>query len=304
MRIFVTGATGFVGSAIIDELIDAGHRIVGLARSNAAAASLHARGVEAHRGDLEDPDSLRRGAAAADAVIHAGFLHDFARYKACCEIDRRAIEALGSALVGSDRPLIVTSAIGVLPPGRLATEDSVPATSSGVLPRVASEEAAAAVAAQGVRVSVVRLAPSVHGDGDHAFVPTLIHLARVKGVSAFVGDGSNRWPAVHRLDAARLYRLVLERGVPGGRYHGVAEEGVPLREIAEVIGRRLDVPVIGLSPKEADSHFGWFAHFAAMDAPASNRRTRESLGWKPKHPGLLSDINRPSYFDNTRVGLV
>jgi len=293
MRVFVTGATGFIGSAIVKELIGAGHHVLGLARSDAAAKSLNAAGAQVHRGSLDDTDSLRRGADAADGVIHTAFNHDFSKFKENCETDRRVIEALGSALTGSDRPLIVTSGTGLLPPGRLVTEKDEPATAN---PRVASEEAAAAMAARGVRVSVVRLAPSVHGDGDHGFVPVLIGIAREKGVSAFVGDGFNRWPAVHRFDAANLYRLVLEKGAAGARYHGAAEEGVAFRDIAGVVGRRLGVPVVGKSPEEAAKHFGWFAHFAALDNPSSSRQTREALGWRPKEPGLIPDLDRPRYF--------
>jgi nucleoside-diphosphate-sugar epimerase len=298
MRVFVTGASGFIGSAIVGELLGAGYEVLGLARSHKAAKSLTEAGAQVHRGDLEDPESLRKAAATTDGVIHTAFIHDFAKFKENCEIDRRAIEALGSALTGSDRRLVVTSGIGILPPSRLATEDMAPASGPTALPRVASEEAAASLAALGLRVSVVRLPPSVHGDGDHGFVPLLIGLAREKGVSAYVGEGLNRWPAVHRLDAAELYRLVLEKGAAGATYHGVAEEGVPFRDIAEVIGRRLNVPVVSKAPDEAAGHFGWFALFAAGDLPASSALTRQRLGWQPKQPGLILDLDRPNYFES------
>jgi len=293
MRIFVTGATGFIGTAIVLELIRAGHQVLGLARSDAGAKSLAAAGAEVHRGHLEDLDSLRRGAAEADGVIHAAFIHDFSKFQENCEIDRRAVGALGAALAGSDRPLIVTSGTALLTPGRIGVED---APLSNSIPRVASEEAAGALAAQGVWVVVLRLPPSVHGEGDHGFVPLLIQVAREKGVAAYIGDGLNRWPAVHRFDAAHLYRLAIEKAAGGAKLHGVAEEGVPFREIAEVIGRRLNIPVVSLSPEEAANHFGWFAHFAGIDSPASSQQTREQMGWEPKEIGLIADIDRPSYF--------
>jgi nucleoside-diphosphate-sugar epimerase len=298
MRVFVTGATGFVGSAVVQELIAAGHQVLGLARSDAGAQSLAAAGAQAHRGDLEDLDSLRRGAAAADGVIHTAFNHDFSKFKANCETDRQVIEALGSALVGSGRLLIVTSGVGILPTGQMPTEDTLPASGPAAHPRAASEEAAAAVAARGVRVCVVRLAASVHGDGDHAFVPLLINLARQKGISAYVGDGLNRWPAVHRYDAAQLYRLVLEKGSAGARYHGIAEQGIPLCDIASVIGRRLNVPVVAMPAEQAADHFGWFVHFATMDMAASSKQTRERLGWQPEQPDLIADLDGANYFAN------
>ena len=297
MRVFVTGATGFVGSAVVAELIEAGHHVLGLARSDASAEALTAAGAKVHRGDIEDPETLRSGAASADAVIHTAFIHDFSRFQEVCAVERRAIEALGSALAGSDRPLIVTSGTALLTQGRLATEDDVSVFTPDELPRVVTEQAAQAVAEQGVRVSLVRLSPSVHGDGDHGFVPTLIQTAREKGVSAYVGEGANRWSAVHRLDAAHLYRLALEKGSGVGRYHAVAEEGIAFRDIATAIGERLGVPVTSKSPEEAADHFGWFARFAALDCPASSRLTQERVGWEARQPGLLAELgNSESYF--------
>jgi nucleoside-diphosphate-sugar epimerase len=267
-----------------------------LARSDLAANSLAAAGAQVHRGSLEDLDSLRRGVAAADGVIHTAFIHDFSKFKENCETDRRVIEALGGALRGSERPLIVTSGTGLLSPGRLAVETDVAGSAAGSIPRVASEEAAAAVAAQGVRVSVVRLPPSVHGAGDHGFVPLLIGVAREKGQAAYVGTGLNRWPSVHRLDAATLYRLALEKGGAPMAYHGVAEEGVAFRDLAGVIGRRLNLPVVSKAGEAAAAHFGWFAHFAALDNPASSRQTQEVLGWKPRQTGLIADLEGADYF--------
>jgi nucleoside-diphosphate-sugar epimerase len=295
MRIFVTGATGFIGSTIVPELINAGHQVLGLTRSEAGAKSLTAEGAQVHRGDLNDLESLRKGAAMSDGVIHTAFIHDFSKFQEVCEVDRRVIEALGAALAGSNRPLLVTSGTGIAnsAPGRPATEEDAP-ESSHAIPRVASEQAAAALAAKGVRVGVMRL-PQVHDTVKQGLVTYAIELARQKGVSVYVGDGLNRWPAVHVLDAARLYRLALEKLEAGARYHAVAEEGVPMRDIAEVIGRGLKVPVISVSPEEAPAHFGWLAAFAGRDLPASGAQTQERLAWRPTGPGLIADLEHMRY---------
>jgi len=295
MKVFVTGATGFVGSVIVQELIASGHEVLGLSRNDESDKKLVAIGAQAHRGDLNDLDSLRSAAAAADGVIHTAFNHDFSKFKKSSENDRRVIAALGEALAGSDRPLIITSAIGLLERGRLVSEDDMPAP--GENPRIASEQAADAVAKTGVRISVVRLSPSVHGEEDHAFIPTLIKIAREKGMSVYEGEGTNTWPAVHRLDAAKLFRLALEKDAAAGtRYHGVAEEGIAFRDIADAIGKGLKVPVVSKSKEEAAKHFGSFAHFAGMDIHASSQKTREALAWHPTQEGLIADLGGQFYF--------
>jgi nucleoside-diphosphate-sugar epimerase len=298
MRVFVTGASGFVGSAVVQELIHEGHQVTGLARSEANAKSLAAAGAKVHRGDLEDLASLESGADASEGVIHTGFIHDFSRFKEVSEIDRRAIEAMGSVFEGTNRPLVITSVASLVTPGRMATEDDVSALESKTMPRIASEEAAASLFKRGVRVSTVRLGV-VYGEGDppHAhFVPTIVGVAREKGASAYVGNGRNRWPAVHVLDAARVYRLTVEKGMPGARYHAVGEEGVPFKDIATVIGRHLNVPVVSKTPEEAVEHFGWISGFAGGGGVASNKLTQERLGWHPVQPSLLKVLEGPYYF--------
>ncbi|EYF04843.1 SDR family oxidoreductase [Chondromyces apiculatus] len=296
MRVFVTGATGFIGTAVVRELLGAGHEVLGLARNDAAAEALARSGAAAHRGDLSDVESLAAGARACEGVIHLAFIHDFSAYAAAVETDRKAIEALAGALEGSGKALVVTSGTALLTPGRTGTEEDAPERGHTLGQRGASEQVVLEAAGRGVRASVVRLPPSVHGAGDHGFVPTLIEIARRTGFSGFVGDGANRWPAVHRGDAARLFRLAVEKAAPGTRLHGVAEEGVAMRAIAEVIGAGVGVPVRSVAAEEAAAHFTWLAKFAAVDNPTTSARTRASLGWRPEGPGLLTDMRENGYF--------
>jgi len=305
MRVFVTGASGWIGSALVPELIGAGHEVTGLARSDASAAALTEAGVRVHRGDLDDPGGLRGAAGASDGVIHLAFNVDMVRsgdFQGAVDADRRAAGAPGEALTGSDRPLVIASATVVLAPGRVGTEQDAPGldqAAAGSRPgasRLATEEVALSFASLGVRSSVVRLPPTCHGDGDHLFLAALVGIAREKGVSGFIGDGSNRWSAVHRLDAAHLFRLALEKAPAGSTLHGVADEGVPIRDIAEVIGRHLGVPVVSVPADEASEHFGWLAGFLAADNPVSSALTRELLGWQPTHPGLIDDLDKGHYF--------
>jgi nucleoside-diphosphate-sugar epimerase len=295
MRIFVTGASGFIGSAVVPELIAAGHRVLGLARSEASARALVAAGAEVQRGDLNELPSLQAGAAETEGVVHLGFIHDFNNFEASIRTDLRAIETMGDVLAGSGRPFVFASGVVGLVPGQVATEE-VPFDAKAH-PRAANAVAALGLAARGVRVSGVRLAPTVHGPGDHGFVKVLVDIARQRGVSGFIGGGNNRWPAVHRLDAGSLFRLTLEKATPGSVLHGVADEGVPARTIAEIIGRKLGLPVASISPEDAGAHFGWLGRFFAMDQPASSALTRERMGWNPTHPGLVADLEAGHYTD-------
>ena len=299
MRIFVTGASGFIGSAVVAELIDAGHDVIGLARSDQAASAVQAAGAEPHRGALDDLESLRSGAAAADGVIHTAYIHDFSRMQDSARTDLLAIETLGTALEGSGRPMVITTGTALIKPGEVATEED--SADSDSHPRLKAEDAAKAFAARGVRTAIVRPGASVHGEGDHGFVPVLIDIARTKGVSAYIGDGSNRWPAVHRLDAANLYRLALEDAPAGSVFHAIADEGIATREIAEVIGRHLELPVVSIAPQDAAEHFGWMGMFFGIDAPASSALTQERLGWRPVRPGLIEDLEQGHYFAQARA---
>lgn len=294
MRIFVTGATGFIGTAVVRELLDAGHWVLGAARSDEGASMLKAAGAEVHRGSIEEPEGLARGAERAEGVIHLAFNHDFSRFQANCEDDRRVIEALGAVLKGSGRPLIVTSGTAMVnaAPGELAVEDGA-VLKSADMPRAASEEAANALAAQGVNISIMRL-PQVHDPRRQGLITYAIAVAREKGVSAYLGDGANRWPAAHLLDVARLYRLAIEKAAPLAHYHAVAEEGVPMRAVAEALGRRLDLPVASVRAEEAAGHFGWLAHFVGRDLAASSAWTRATLGWTPIGPGMIEDLDNLS----------
>ena len=293
MRVFLTGATGFIGSAIVKELTGAGHQVLGFARSDASAALLEAAGIEVHRGALDDLDSLKRGAQACDGVIHTAFIHDWSQFMTNVEIDRRAVEALIGALQDTGKPLVITSGSMMVAHARPAAEQDAPV--SVEVPRAASE--AMVLTARGVRGSVIRLPPTVHGAGDHAFIPRLINFAREKSLSAYVGDGTNVWPAVHRLDAAHLYRLALENAEPGTRLHGIAEEGIAFRAIAEAIGAGLGVPVRSLTAEEAPAHFDFLARFVATDNPVSSSITRKTFGWHPEGPDLLNDMRDNGYFD-------
>jgi nucleoside-diphosphate-sugar epimerase len=299
MRIFVTGASGWIGSAVIPELLDAGHKVVGLARSDTAAAAVEARGAEVHRGGLDDLDSLRAGAAASDGVIHLGYNHDFSRMEQAAQTDLQAIDAIGTTLEGTDRPLVIASVAVGLASGRVATEQDMPDPSA---PRVASAQAVLSFATRRVRSSIVRFAPTVHGAGDYGFMAALVGIARDKGVSGYIDDGANRWPAVHRLDAGSLVRLAVDDAPAGSVLHAIAEEGVPTRTIAEAIGRGLNLPVASVPAERASDHFGFLGRFFSVDCPASNGLTRELLGWTPTHAGLVADLDEGHYFDGVARG--
>ncbi|TCT03249.1 SDR family oxidoreductase [Aquabacter spiritensis] len=301
MKVFVTGATGFVGTAVTRDLLAHGHHVLGLARSERSADHLARMGAQALRGDLEAPETLRRGAELSDAIVHTGFIHDFSRFAAACAVDRCAIEALGAAIEGTKKPLVVTAGVAHLDAaGPVAVETDPGLPPSDRYPR-ASEAAARALRDRGIAASLLRLPPSVHGRGDHGFVPMLIDMARQKGRSAYIGDGGNAWPAVHVNDAARAFRHVVARGADAGTFHAVAEQGVPFRRIAEAIARGLDLPCVSLSDTEARDHFGWFFGFASLDQPTSSARTRATLGWAPSGPDLLSDIREAGYFSPERA---
>ncbi len=295
MRVFVTGASGFVGSAIVKDLLQSGHQVLGLARSERSATALTAMGADVHRGDLDEPETLKQGAAACDAVIHTAFNHDFSKFAENCEADRKVILEIGSALLGTDKPFVITSGIGLLHLPRPIVESDNPPPSSQV-PRAATEEAAGVLAKQGVHVYIVRLPPTVHGEGDHGFVPMMIGMARERGESAYIGAGVNRWPAVHRLDAAVLYRLVIEQRPDQRAFHAVAESGVEFRLIAEEIGKGLGLPTFSKTQEQAQQHFTWFMHFASMDCQASSELTARTLGWKPRQVGLIDDLKSGAYF--------
>ncbi|MFE7173677.1 SDR family oxidoreductase [Streptomyces sp. NPDC057616] len=300
MRIFVTGASGWIGSALVPELLEAGHQVTGLARSDSSAAALTAAGADVVRGTVDDLEVMAGAAAEADGVVHLAFKHDIAftgDFQGAAEADRRAVDALAEPLAGTDRPFVLASGLAGLKPGQVASERDRPTVDGSAMSiRASTSLAVIALAERGVRSSVVRLAPTCHGEGDHGFVASLVGVAREKGVSGYIGDGTNRWPAVHRLDAARLFRLAVEKAPAGSVLHGVAEEGVAIRDVAEVIGRHLDVPVTSVTPEAAPGHFTWLSGFLGLDAPASNTLTRDLLDWRPEQPGLLEDLEKGHYF--------